>query len=474
MRCALTPPSISSEKPLSSTSLKIISGPLVALIVAWYSNASGLDFAATATLGITVCAIIWWVTEAVPIAVPALLPLALFPAFGVLDKTQVSQAYGSHLVLLMLGGFTVSKAMERSNTHYHLALMALHAVGGGSERRLVIGFMFAAAAISMWISNTATTLMLLPIAAAVLATLPNNRLAAPLMLGIAYAANIGGIGTPVGTPPNLVFMQVYEDSFGRNVSFTQWMSWAMPIVIVLLPLTMFWLTRSLNQPLAAALPTKESWTIAQKRVMAVFCLTVLFWVTRREPFGGWSEWFNAPGATDASVALMAMVLLFVLPDGKQGRLMDWQTVAKIPWDILILFGGGLCIAKGFSASGLSEIIATQMQQFSQLPVILLMFVLCLGVTLLTETTSNMASATLLMPVLVAAAAGMGLAPELLMVPAVISTSCAFMLPIATAPNAIVYSTRHVTVKLMVREGVVLSVVGAGVISVLSYYLLAGV
>ena len=168
------------------------------------------------------------------------------------------------------------------------------------------------------------------------------------------------------------------------------------------------------------------------------------------------------------------MLLFVLPDGKQGRLMDWQTVAKIPWDILILFGGGLCIAKGFSASGLSEIIATQMQQFSQLPVILLMFVLCLGVTLLTETTSNMASATLLMPVLVAAAAGMGLAPELLMVPAVISTSCAFMLPIATAPNAIVYSTRHVTVKLMVREGVVLSVVGAGVISVLSYYLLAGV
>jgi sodium-dependent dicarboxylate transporter 2/3/5 len=457
---------------VTSSNIKILSGPAAALFVVVMAQLTGMEYLPKVTLAITACAILWWITEALPIAVPALLPLALFPVFGILDKTQVSQAYGSHLVLLMLGGFALSKAMERSNTHRHLALMALHAVGGGTERRLVMGFMLAAAMISMWISNTATTLMLLPIAAAVLATLPNNRLAAPLMLGIAYAANIGGMGTPVGTPPNLVFMQVYEDSFGKNISFLQWMSWAMPIVVVLLPLTMFWLTRSLNAPLQSILPPKEPWDIAQKRVMLVFGLTVLLWVTRREPFGGWSHWVDAPGATDASVALLAMVLLFVLPDGKQGRLMDWDTVTKIPWDILILFGGGLCIAKGFAASGLSESIAGQMQQFSHLPVILLMFLLCLVVTLLTETTSNMASATLLMPVLVAASAGMGLAPEMLMVPAVISTSCAFMLPIATAPNAIVYSTRHVTVQRMVKEGSVLSIGGALIISVMSYFLLS--
>ena len=449
---------------------KILAGPIAALLTALVAFSFGLPDKALVTLAVTVWAVVWWLTEALPIAVPALLPLALFPVFGVLDKNQVAQAYGSHLILLMLGGFVISKAMERSNTHRHLALIALHAVGGGSERRLVMGFMLAAAAISMWISNTATTLMLLPIAAAVLTTIDNPRLTTVLMLGIAYAANIGGIGTPVGTPPNLVFMQVYEEHTGNSVGFVQWMQWAMPVVFVLLPLTMLWITRGLNAQLQARLPEKEAWNAAQRRVMAVFVVTVVLWITRREPFGGWSAWLDMPGATDASVALLAVVALFVIPDGRgdNGRLIDWSTVAKIPWEILILFGGGLCIAKGFAASGLSEMIASGMQNLEVLPLLLLLFCLCLGVTFLTETTSNMASATLLMPVLAAAAAGLALAPEALMVPAVISCSCAFMLPIATAPNAIVYSTGHITVRRMAREGVVLCIAGAAIIALFAY------
>ena len=303
---------------------KILAGPIAALLTALAAYGFGLPDKALVTLAVTVWAVVWWLTEALPIAVPALLPLALFPVFGVLDKNQVAQAYGSHLILLMLGGVVISKAMERSNTHRHLALIALHAVGGGSERRLVMGFMLAAAAISMWISNTATTLMLLPIAAAVLTTIDNPRLTTVLMLGIAYAANIGGIGTPVGTPPNLVFLQVYEEHTGNSVGFVQWMQWAMPVVFVLLPLTMLWITRGLNAPLQARLPEKEAWNAAQRRVMAVFLVTVVLWITRREPFGGWSAWLDMPGATDASVALLAVVALFVIPDGRSdnGRLID--------------------------------------------------------------------------------------------------------------------------------------------------------
>ncbi|WP_372809685.1 DASS family sodium-coupled anion symporter [Litorivivens sp.] len=451
--------------------LRLLWGPLLALVAAVLGQISGLERDALVTLVVTAFCLGWWFVEAVPIAVTALIPLAVFPLFGVLSSTDVAQAYGASIILLMLGGFILSRAMAVRGTHYHLALMALHWVGAGSERRLVIGFMLASAMLSMWISNTATTLMLLPVALAILDRLKRPTLAIPLLLGIAYAASIGGIGTPIGTPPNLVFMQVYTEISGEEISFLGWMRWGIPVVLLLLPTAMWWLSRGLSAPITADLPEREPWDSAQRRVMAVFAATALLWITRTEPFGGWSHWLNLPGANDATVALLAAASLFAIGDGKGGRLLDWEATKELPWGILILFGGGICIAKAFAVSGLSEQVAGLVSALDHWPLWLLLLALCLCVTFLTEATSNMATATLLMPILGAAALGLGLRIEQLMVPAAISASCAFALPIATAPNAIVYGSGLLRVADMARRGVVLSVLGAIIIAMATYVLI---
>lgn len=451
--------------------LRLLWGPLLALVAAVLGQISGLERDALVTLVVTAFCLGWWFVEAVPIAVTALIPLAVFPLFGVLSSTDVAQAYGASIILLMLGGFILSRAMAVRGTHYHLALMALHWVGAGSERRLVIGFMLASAMLSMWISNTATTLMLLPVALAILDRLKRPTLAIPLLLGIAYAASIGGIGTPIGTPPNLVFMQVYTEISGEEISFLGWMRWGIPVVLLLLPTAMWWLSRGLSAPITADLPEREPWDSAQRRVMAVFAATALLWITRTEPFGGWSHWLNLPGANDATVALLAAASLFAIGDGKGGRLLEWEATKELPWGILILFGGGICIAKAFAVSGLSEQVAGLVSALDHWPLWLLLLALCLCVTFLTEATSNMATATLLMPILGAAALGLGLRIEQLMVPAAISASCAFALPIATAPNAIVYGSGLLRVADMARRGVVLSVLGAIIIAMATYVLI---
>jgi sodium-dependent dicarboxylate transporter 2/3/5 len=450
---------------------RLLWGPALAVIALLVGDARGLSPDALTTLVVTVFCLGWWFSEAVPMAVTALIPLAAFPLFGVLSKQEVAQAYGSSIILLMLGGFMLSRAMAYRGTHYHLALMALHWVGAGSERRLVIGFMLASAALSMWISNTATTLMLLPVALAILDKLESRAIVVPLLLGIAYAASIGGIGTPIGTPPNLVFMQVYTELSGEEISFLGWMRWGMPVVLLFLPIAMWWLTRKLTGTISASLPDKEPWDAAQRRVLWVFALTALLWITRSEPFGGWSGLLSLPGANDASVALLAAASLFGISDGRGGRLMDWEATRELPWGILILFGGGICIAKAFAASGLSEQVAAVVTGLDHLPVIILLLGLCLAVTFLTEATSNMATATLLLPILGAAALGLGLPIEQLMVPAAISASCAFTLPIATAPNAIVYGSGRIGMADMARMGIALSLMGAILIAVLSYLLM---
>ena len=329
--------------------------------------------------------------------------------------------------------------------------------------------MLAAALLSMWISNTATTLMLLPVAVAVLSQSDDPHLGAPLMLGIAYAASVGGIGTPIGTPPNLIFMQIYTEYTGVELSFVDWMRWGVTLVVVPLPLMALWLTRGLGHPSNAELPSAGRWRPEEKRVLMVFAFTALAWITRQEPFGGWSALLHLPGASDAQVALLAVVALFLVPDGKGGRLMDWGTAETIPWGVLILFGGGICIAKAFMESGLSAVIGDALSGLAALPVLLMLLALCLGVTFLTETTSNTASATLLMPVLAAAALAAGVDPRLLMVPAAMSASCAFMLPVATAPNSIVYSSGRVTSQRMAQEGVVLNLIGAVVIALVCFF-----
>ncbi len=444
--------------------LVIIAGLLASVAGYVAIVASGQPHGVAATAAVTLLCLLWWVFEPIPIPVTSLIPLACFPLLGVLDRHQVAAAYGSQLILLLLGGFLLSKAMEHTGTHRRIALLMVTLIGGTSPRRLVFGFMLTSAVLSMWISNTATTLMLLPVALAILERSEQRQLAVPLLLGIAYAASIGGIGTPIGTPPNLVFMEVYEAETGSTISFSRWMSWALPVVVILVPLAGLWLTRALPRDGTISLPAMGPWLPAQKRVLMVFACTALAWMTRQEPFGGWSSWFNMPNANDASVAFVAVIVLFLLSDGKQRRLLDWDTAVTIPWGVLLLFAGGITIAKAFTASGLSILLAEAISGLSSLPVVLLIGLIALSVTFLTETTSNTASTTLLMPVLAATAAGAGLEPALLMVPAAMSASCAFMLPVATAPNSIVYGSGLVTTGTMAREGFVLNLIGAAVIT----------
>ncbi|KAA1189931.1 SLC13/DASS family transporter [Pseudohalioglobus sediminis] len=450
--------------------LAIWSGLLLAAIASGLLLGAGSSRDIAVVAFVAVLCVVWWVTEPIPIPATSLLPLAILPLMGVLTPAQVGEAYGSPIILLLLGGFLLSQAMEHSGAHRRIAIGMVNLFGAQTGQRLVLGFMAAAAVLSMWISNTATTLMLLPVVLAVLDATPDRqRLAMPLLLGVAYAASVGGVGTPIGTPPNLIFMQVFEETTGRSISFTTWMSWAVPVVVVMVPLMALILTRNARGPLTVSLPSVGAWRSEEKRVLLVFAITALAWITRSEPFGGWKTWLDLPQANDASVALLAVVLMFLLPNGKGGRLLTWERAVTIPWGALLLFGGGICLAKGFVSSGLSDLMGGLFIGLADLPLYAVILIIALLVTFMTETTSNTASTTLLMPVLAAAGFGAGIAPEILMVPAAMSASCAFMLPVATAPNTVVYSSGEFTIKQMAREGLVLNLLGALVISVVCYW-----
>jgi len=411
---------------------------------------------AAITAAITVLTVILWVTEALPIPVTSLVPFALLPLFGVLDHKSVASALGSHVILLLMGAFMLSKALEKSNVHERLAIYMIRLVGLSSGKRLVFAFMLATALLSMWISNTATTLIMLPIALAILAKVDNKALSCALILGIAYSASLGGVATPIGTPPNVIFMGIYQEQVGKELSFLSWMKVGVPVVLVSLPLMALWLTRNIKTKLDLTLPTISPWRTDEKRVLIVFGLTALAWITRQEPFGGWTGMLALKGVGDSTIALAAVVMMFIVPNGKEGRLLDWDTAVKIPWGMLLLFAGGIAIAKGFVASGLSTMLGDWLASMSTVSTIVMILIICILVTYLTEITSNTATATLLLPILAAAALTIDQDPLLFMVPATICASCAFMLPVATAPNAIAYGTGTIEIKDMVREGFILS------------------
>lgn len=429
-------------------------------------HATGWDTKACWAAAISTVTAVWWITEALPLPATSLLPLALFPVFGVLTPVQVAQSYGNDLVLLLLGGFILSTAMEKSGAHERVALTMVNLFGGTSSRRLVFGFMAASALLSMWISNTATTLMLLPVAMAVIERSDDPNLPTPLLLGIAYAASVGGIGTPIGTPPNLVFREVYFINTGHMVQFLTWMKWGIPVVLIFVPIIGLWITRNLRYSGKIDMPHVGTWRPYEKRVFTVFSFTALAWITRGQPFGGWSHWFGVPGSNDASVALIAVLVMFLIPNGETDgeKLLDWETAARIPWGMLVLFGGGIAIAQAFVHSGLSAALGHLLSGLAGLPIVLVVGLICLVLTFLTEMTSNTATTTLMMPILAAAAKATHIDPALLMVPAAMSASCAFMLPVATAPNTIVFSTGHFSIRRMAREGFVLNLIGVVVVS----------
>ena len=447
--------------------------PVAAAILGLVLYTLGFSSDISATAAITVWVAAWWITEPISIPATSMIPLALFPLFGILSPDDIALAYGNKLVLLMLGGFMLSAAMEKSGVHKRIALGMVNLFGNGSGRRLVFGFMTASAVLSMWISNAATTLMLLPIAMAVVSQTTNRKLQVALLLSIAYGASVGGVVTPIGTPSNLVFMGIYKEATGMDIGFLDWMQMAAPVVFIMLPIVGFWLTRDIGSIEPIGLPSVGTWRKEESRTLVVFGMTALFWVTRQQPFGGWVGFLEGQGillpyANDASIAFIGVLFLFVLPSDKEGKLLDWNTVTTIPWGVLILFAGGLCLASAFKSSGLSALLGNSMSSLGTLPVLLSIASICLVLTFLTEVTSNTATTTILLPILVIAANTANVEPKIFMIPATISASFAFMLPVATPPNAIVFSSGKFSVREMAKEGFILNLIGIFVVTLACY------
>lgn len=429
---------------------------------------AGLSAPIAWTIAITVLTASWWVSEAIPIPAASIVPFAALPMAGVIDYREAASALGDHVIVLLMGAFMLSKALEKSGAHERLALYMIRLVGS-SGKRLVAGFMIASALTSMWVSNTATVLMLMPIALAILARANDRSLDTPVVLGVAYAASIGGLGTLIGTPPNVIFASIYERTTGAEYGFVEWMKTGLPVVAIAIAGAIAWLTRRIKFDEHVVIPAPGAWSAAEIRTLIVFGATVALWITRGEPFGGWSTWFGIEGAGDSTVALLAVAAMFLVPDGKGGALLDWKWASDIPWGMLLLFAGGICIAIAFEKSGLSTLIGGALIGAKAMPPFLLMLLVCLIVTYMSELTSNTAVATLILPVLAAAADGTGLPPAILMVPAAMAASSGFMLPVSTAPNAIAYGTGRVSVGEMAREGVALNFMLALVIASVCYF-----
>lgn len=446
---------------------KILPFVLASTLIYFLHQQHIIDQKQALTLIITSFTAILWVTEWLPIPVASLLPIALFPLLNIISPSTVGQAYGNPMIILLLGGFLLSTAMAHSSTHQFLANKILSAVGTDKPRQVLLGFMLTAFLLSMWISNTATTLMLLPIALAVIAANENKKFGIMLLLGIAYSASIGGTMTPIGTPPNLIMIQNFQQGTQVEIGFLEWMFQVAPMILVFFPVMLLLMISQVdkhgefNHSIDLS---HRSMTVAQKRTLLVFALTAFFWVTRTAPFGGWKVYFSLPYANDASVALLGVILMFMVSDGKGGRLLNWKTANTIPWGVLLLFAGGMVIAAAFKETGLSELLAEQLHFLSDVPIFWVIFTVCISITFLTEITSNTATTAIIMPVLYATAIAIDIDPIKIMIPAAISASCAFMLPVATAPNAIIYGSEKVPIKNMIKQGFKLNVIGALIIS----------
>ena len=446
--------------------IAFFAGPISAMAIAIFLHQTGYSSEIIWTAAVSTLVAIWWIFEPISIPATSLIPLAIFPLSGVLTQSEVAAAFGNKLILLMLGGFMLSAAMEKSGAHRRIALGMVNLFGRSGGKGLVLGFMAASALLSMWISNAATALMLLPIAMAVVNQTDNRRLQFSLLLGIAYASSVGGVCTPIGTPPNMIFISVLAEHNGNEMSFIDWMSYSVPVVALMLPLVGFWLTRGLSDVKPVELPDTGDWRRKEILTLLVFAFTAVTWVTRQQPLGGWSSLLGLTSANDAQVAILGSIAMFLIPNGEGGKLLDWDSAKKIPWGILILFAGGICIAKAFGSSGLSAELGNLLASLNSLPLLLLIGSICLAVTFLTEVTSNTATTTLLMPILLAAALAAQMDPKIFMIPATISASFAFMLPVATPPNAIVCGAQKFTVNEMAREGLVLNLIGVLVVTLI--------
>jgi sodium-dependent dicarboxylate transporter 2/3/5 len=471
----------------------LLLGPAACLLILLSPAPGALSLMGWRTAAVTAFMAIWWITEAVPIPVTALLPLALFPLLGVLDMGAAAAPYANELIFLFMGGFFIAAAMERSGLHRRIALAILSFVGTSPER-LVLGFMLATAFLSMWISNTATAAMMLPVALAVAemlkpAGLPGEPypFGISLMLGIAYGSSIGGIATLIGTPPNAVLAGAVQEFLKVQIGFGQWMMVGVPVAAVLLPTAWLLLTRVIYRP--GALTGDVDRIISQERaalgrmskaeriVAVVFVATALAWILREpKDLGGIhipGIASFAPGVRDSTIAIAASLLLFSIPlDLKRGEfVLDWSSGARIAWGVLLLFGGGLSLARAMDESGLATWIGSGVATLEHVPFWALIAAATALIVFLTEITSNAATATMAMPIMAGAAAALNQPAIALMAAAGLSASMAFMLPVATPPNAIVFSSGYLTIPQMVRAGLVMNLVSIAVITIAGVFLI---
>ncbi len=469
----------------------LYAGPLAFLFLIFFIQVPGLSAQGQIMLGLTLWMAIWWITEAMPIAGTALLPLVILPILDVLPIKTVAVNYMDPTVMLYMGGFLLATAIEKWNLHRRIALNIINLLGT-DLRRIVLGFILATGFLSMWISNSATALMMLPIGLAVVSQFKSHlgdnqeklasHLGKNIMLGIAYAASIGGMATLIGTPTNNILRAVVEKLYNYTIDFNEWMLFALPFTILLTAICWLYLV-NFGNPLPKNFQLTEAKSIIssqlsalgritfeEKIVLLVFGAVCFAWITRSfllAPF--------LPQLDDTIIALVGVLLLLLLPssgkNGEKGRILDWNTAEKIPWGVLILFGGGLALAEGFKETGLAEWIGQRLTLIEGVGFFLLLLIIIAAVNFLTEVTSNVATASMLLPILASVAIKLDLHPLGIMVGATLAASCAFMLPVATPPNAVVFGSGYLKIKDMVKAGLWLNVLSIILLTLMVYYFL---
>lgn len=459
----------------------LLGGPLAFLLLFLMEAPAEMSASAQAVMACTAWIAIWWVTEAVPIAAAALLPIVLFPLTGALDMKTTVTGYSHPYIFLFIGGFMLAIAMEKWQLHRRMALLIIRTVGF-SKPRIIMGFMVATAFLSMWISNTATTVMMLPIGMAMVASQGEQEgkgsLNKALMLAIAYSASIGGIATLIGTPPNLILAGVIEKTYGIEITFLQWFSIGLPFSLVLLVICWWYLTkvafrfsdrtlRGGKAEVSEQLHALGKINRAERKVLLIFLFTALAWISRSyliQPI--------LPMVNDTTIALVGAIALFIIPaDRGKGRLLLWSDMEKLPWGVLLLFGGGIALALGFDQSGLAQWLGQALSGLAGISVVLLLIILIISVNFLTEITSNLATTSVILPTLAPLAITVDVHPFGLMIAAAIAASCAFMLPVATPPNALVFGTGQLKINDMLHTGVWLNLISALLLLGLIYFLL---
>lgn len=458
-------------------------GPLICLLFFIYQPNDFLGADAWRVIGIALWMIVWWITEAAPIPVTALLPIILFPLAGVFTIDEATQPYANKIIFLFMGGFMLGLGMERHNLHKRIALSIIKKTGT-NPNGVILGFMLTTAFISMWISNTATTVMMLPIALSITNLLSINetsskgqkRFALGLMLSIAYAANVGGTATIIGTPPNVAWVGFMSDLLGYEVTFSKYLAIGLPICLVMLAVVYFMITRVLfpshvgqltdsTRVIDEQLRALGKMTKAEKRVALIFITTALTWILR----GSINELLGTALLSDAMIAIAGGTLMFITPlDLKKGQfLMEWEYTKKLPWGILLLFGGGLSLAKAMEKSHIVEVIGEQIAGSGELNPILLIAGLTAFMLFMTEVMSNVALVVIFLPVVIGISQSLEMNPMYLTVPVTLASSYAFMMPISTPPNAIVFSSGMIRMKDMLRAGVLLNIIAILLLVVLS-------